>query len=128
MPVSRPLTCQFFAQLGPYTMTANGDAKYRFLIFGRTGWIGGLLGDLLKQQGETFDFANARLEDRASVVAEIERVRYGVAALSAGSPRVSRSNTLQPFSTCRAACALAVQAHTCSQRSRPDRQAQRGLV
>lgn len=46
-----------------------------FLVFGRTGWIGGLVGQLLKQQGKTFEFANARLEDRAGVLADIERVR-----------------------------------------------------
>lgn len=28
---------------------SSGDKK--FLIFGKTGWIGGLLGDLLKEQG-----------------------------------------------------------------------------
>ena len=36
------------------TMVAtNGAASdnKKFLIFGKTGWIGGLLGDLLKEQG-----------------------------------------------------------------------------
>lgn len=46
-----------------------------FLVFGRSGWIGGLLGDLLKEQGAKFEFASCRLEDRAAVVSEIERVR-----------------------------------------------------
>ena len=56
-------------------MAANGhDAQPRFLVFGRSGWIGGLLGELLKQQGEQFEFASCRLEDRSAVVAEIERV------------------------------------------------------
>lgn len=45
-----------------------------FLIFGKSGWIGGLVGDLLKQQGANFQFANARLEDRSGVIAELERV------------------------------------------------------
>lgn len=48
-----------------------------FLIFGKSGWIGGLVGDLLKQQGAKFEYANARLEDRSSIVAELDRVRTG---------------------------------------------------
>ncbi|KAK9821759.1 hypothetical protein WJX81_004923 [Elliptochloris bilobata] len=46
-----------------------------FLLFGKSGWIGGLVGDLLRQQGARIEFASARLEDRAGVVADIERVR-----------------------------------------------------
>eukprot|EP00877_Chromochloris_zofingiensis_P014903 jgi/Chrzof1/9667/Cz04g11170.t1 len=52
----------------------NGHAEPVFLIFGRSGWIGGLVGELLKQQGAKFDYASARLEDRSSILAEIERV------------------------------------------------------
>ena len=46
-----------------------------FLVFGRSGWIGGLVGEILTQQGAKFEFANARLEDRAGILADIERVR-----------------------------------------------------
>ncbi|KAG1673669.1 hypothetical protein FOA52_010537 [Chlamydomonas sp. UWO 241] len=46
-----------------------------FLIFGKTGWIGGLLGDLLKEQGANFEFATCRLEDRAAVISELDRVK-----------------------------------------------------
>jgi hypothetical protein len=45
-----------------------------FLIFGKTGWIGGLVGECLKAQGAKFEYANARLENRSSILAEIERV------------------------------------------------------
>lgn len=45
-----------------------------FLIFGKTGWIGGLVGQHLKEQGAKFEYANCRLEDRAAVISEIERV------------------------------------------------------
>ena len=55
-------------------LTAPPPLPQRFLIFGRTGWIGGLVGDMLKQQGATWEYATARLEDRAAVVADIERV------------------------------------------------------
>jgi dTDP-4-dehydrorhamnose reductase len=46
-----------------------------FLIFGKSGWIGGLLGDLLKENGAKFEFATARLEDRSSIIQDIERVK-----------------------------------------------------
>ena len=49
-------------------------ALQTFLLFGKSGWIGGLVGELLRQQGARFEFASARLEDRAGVVADIERV------------------------------------------------------
>jgi dTDP-4-dehydrorhamnose reductase len=45
-----------------------------FLVYGRSGWIGGLLGDLLRQQGAAFEYGAARLEDRAQIIADIERV------------------------------------------------------
>ena len=46
-----------------------------FLVFGKSGWIGGLVGDLIKQQGAKFEYATARLEDRAGVLADVERVK-----------------------------------------------------
>ena len=50
----------------------------RFLVFGRSGWIGGLLGDLLTSQGADFEYASARLEQRDAILADIERVRFGL--------------------------------------------------
>ena len=55
-------------------MRPRTPAAQVFLIFGRSGWIGGLVGELLKQQGAKFDYASARLEDRAAILKEIERV------------------------------------------------------
>lgn len=46
-----------------------------FLIFGKSGWIGGLLGEILKEQNAKFEFATCRLEDRASVISELDRVK-----------------------------------------------------
>jgi hypothetical protein len=43
-------------------------------VFGRTGWIGGEIGRLLDQQGAKWEYATARLEDRAGILADIERV------------------------------------------------------
>lgn len=45
-----------------------------FLVYGRTGWIGGLVGDLLKSQGAKWEYGTARLEDRAAILADIARV------------------------------------------------------
>lgn len=44
-------------------------------MFGKSGWIGGLVGDLLKQQGAKYEFATARLEDREGILKDLERVR-----------------------------------------------------
>eukprot|EP00199_Chlamydomonas_sp_CCMP681_P002912 CAMPEP_0119105632 /NCGR_PEP_ID=MMETSP1180-20130426/3544_1 /TAXON_ID=3052 ORGANISM="Chlamydomonas cf sp, Strain CCMP681" /NCGR_SAMPLE_ID=MMETSP1180 /ASSEMBLY_ACC=CAM_ASM_000741 /LENGTH=308 /DNA_ID=CAMNT_0007090739 /DNA_START=13 /DNA_END=939 /DNA_ORIENTATION=- len=56
-------------------MAANGSGEPLFLVFGRSGWIGGLMGQLLKEQGAKFEYASARLEDRSSIIAEIDRVK-----------------------------------------------------
>lgn len=47
----------------------------KFLIYGRTGWIGGLLGKLCEKQGIPFEYGKGRLEDRASLVADIQNVK-----------------------------------------------------
>ncbi len=49
-----------------------------FLVFGKSGWIGGLVGQLLKEQGIKYEYATARLEDRAGILADIERVRQNL--------------------------------------------------
>ena len=49
-----------------------------FLIFGKSGWIGGLVTEILKEQGAKFHLASARLEDRAAIIAEIEKVALGL--------------------------------------------------
>ena len=62
-----------------------------FLIFGKSGWIGGLVGDLLKEQGAKFEYANCRLEDRAAIIAELDRVRHaGRGGHAATAPRADR--------------------------------------
>ena len=41
-----------------------------YLIYGgKTGWLGGKLVELLKQQGKTVHIAETRLENRESVIA-----------------------------------------------------------
>ncbi|KAH7300439.1 hypothetical protein KP509_24G062900 [Ceratopteris richardii] len=50
-------------------------APLKFLIYGRTGWIGGLLGDACKKQGIEYEYGSGRLENRSSLEADIERVK-----------------------------------------------------
>ncbi|KAK7822413.1 bifunctional dtdp-4-dehydrorhamnose 3 [Quercus suber] len=54
---------------------ANGDLAtdqpYKFLIYGRTDWIGGLLGKLCQAQGIDFVYGSGRLENRSSLEADI---------------------------------------------------------
>eukprot|EP00244_Chara_vulgaris_P004564 TRINITY_DN19025_c0_g2_i1.p1 TRINITY_DN19025_c0_g2~~TRINITY_DN19025_c0_g2_i1.p1 ORF type:complete len:338 (-),score=70.61 TRINITY_DN19025_c0_g2_i1:334-1347(-) len=45
------------------------------LIYGRTGWIGGLLGKLCDEQSIPYVYGKGRLEDRASLVADIDAVK-----------------------------------------------------
>ncbi|KAJ6949986.1 hypothetical protein NC651_003841 [Populus alba x Populus x berolinensis] len=47
----------------------------KFLIYGRTGWIGGLLGKLCEKQGISYEYGKGRLEDRSSLLSDIQNVR-----------------------------------------------------
>lgn len=47
----------------------------RFLLFGGTGWIGGLVSEILTKEGATWMASKARLEDRALILKEFEEVR-----------------------------------------------------
>ncbi|OWM71973.1 hypothetical protein CDL15_Pgr017856 [Punica granatum] len=55
---------------------ANGaaDKPLKFLIYGRTGWIGGLLGELCRAQSIDFEYGSGRLENRSSLEADIAAV------------------------------------------------------
>ncbi|EFJ09719.1 hypothetical protein SELMODRAFT_439393 [Selaginella moellendorffii] len=50
---------------------SSGGGALKFLIYGRTGWIGGLLGKLCREQGIDFVYGSGRLEDRAGLEADI---------------------------------------------------------
>lgn len=53
----------------------NGAVKpLKFLIYGRTGWIGGLLGKLCESQGIEFVYGSGRLENRVSLQNDIAAV------------------------------------------------------
>ena len=49
--------------------------KNVYLLFGKNGWIGGKLIELLTAQGKTFHLAESRTYNRESVVAEIEKFK-----------------------------------------------------
>lgn len=57
----------------PFSPVAESDMNV--LIFGKSGWLGGILGDLCKAKGIKYQFASSRLENRESLKAEFERLK-----------------------------------------------------
>ena len=47
----------------------------RFLVFGKTGWIGGLLGEILTERGFEWAFADSRLENRQDLIQEVDKYK-----------------------------------------------------
>ncbi|AAD30579.1 putative UDP-glucose 4,6-dehydratase [Arabidopsis thaliana] len=47
----------------------------KFLIYGKTGWIGGLLGKICDKQGIAYEYGKGRLEDRSSLLQDIQSVK-----------------------------------------------------
>uniref|UniRef100_A0A7S1YXN3 RmlD-like substrate binding domain-containing protein n=1 Tax=Trieres chinensis TaxID=1514140 RepID=A0A7S1YXN3_TRICV len=55
---------------------ASPSAMTRVLVFGgKTGWLGGLLVDLLKEEGIEVHIAETRIENRESLAAELDAVK-----------------------------------------------------
>jgi 3,5-epimerase/4-reductase len=52
-----------------------GDAQQKYLIWGGNGWIAGILYDMLQQQGRGVHTTTVRMENRESVMAELDRIR-----------------------------------------------------
>jgi dTDP-4-dehydrorhamnose reductase len=50
----------------------DGDV---YLLYGKNGWIGGKLIELLKEQGKTFHLGDARTQNRESLEAELEKYK-----------------------------------------------------
>ncbi|XP_057507220.1 trifunctional UDP-glucose 4,6-dehydratase/UDP-4-keto-6-deoxy-D-glucose 3,5-epimerase/UDP-4-keto-L-rhamnose-reductase RHM1-like [Actinidia eriantha] len=48
---------------------------FKFLIYGRTGWIGGLLGKICEKQGIPFEYGKGRLQERSQLLADIQSVK-----------------------------------------------------
>ncbi|KAK7366805.1 hypothetical protein VNO80_08802 [Phaseolus coccineus] len=53
----------------------GGEKQLKFLIYGRTGWIGGLLGKLCAERGIQYEYGSGRLENRLSLEADITAVK-----------------------------------------------------
>ncbi|XP_058113167.1 trifunctional UDP-glucose 4,6-dehydratase/UDP-4-keto-6-deoxy-D-glucose 3,5-epimerase/UDP-4-keto-L-rhamnose-reductase RHM1-like [Magnolia sinica] len=53
----------------------NEGSGLKFLIYGRTGWIGGLLGNLCRDGKIEFEYGRGRLEDRKTILDDIKRVK-----------------------------------------------------
>ena len=59
----------------PAATTVPASSEPIYLVYGRSGWIGGLLGELLTAQGAHWSFGAARLEDRGGILADLRRVK-----------------------------------------------------
>ena len=72
-------TCSLLAVSAEHfkeSMYHEGQAKKPiFLIYGRTGWIGGMLGRLLQERGQEYYYGYARLHDRNALEKDIFRCR-----------------------------------------------------
>lgn len=55
--------------------SSASEKPLKFLIYGRTGWIGGLLGKLCEGQGIEFEYGKGRLENRSSLESDLAAVR-----------------------------------------------------
>jgi 3,5-epimerase/4-reductase len=53
---------------------ASQTTPFNFLIYGRTGWIGGLLGKICESQSINYTYGSGRLQDRSSLEADIAAV------------------------------------------------------
>ncbi|GAV77824.1 Epimerase domain-containing protein/RmlD_sub_bind domain-containing protein [Cephalotus follicularis] len=88
--------------------TAGGkneeSSGLKFLIYGRSGWIGGLLGKLCKDRGILYEYGRGRLENRMSLMEDIRRVRpthvFNAAGVT-GRPNVDwcESHTVETIRT-----------------------------
>ncbi|KAJ9159788.1 hypothetical protein P3X46_025262 [Hevea brasiliensis] len=59
----------------PKTNTSEGQKPpLKFLIYGGTGWIGGMLGKLCEKQGIPFSYGKGRLENRSEILDDIQAV------------------------------------------------------
>ncbi|KAJ3706673.1 hypothetical protein LUZ61_010378 [Rhynchospora tenuis] len=61
--------------MGIQTNGINGDSSsLKFLIYGKTGWIGGLLGRLCEERHIQYAYGLGRLENRSQLIADIKSI------------------------------------------------------
>ncbi|OEL23478.1 Trifunctional UDP-glucose 4,6-dehydratase/UDP-4-keto-6-deoxy-D-glucose 3,5-epimerase/UDP-4-keto-L-rhamnose-reductase RHM1 [Dichanthelium oligosanthes] len=63
------------AKVAPTSDSAMEMHSFKFLIYGRTGWIGGLLGKICEKQGIPFEYGKSRLQERSSLILDIQTVK-----------------------------------------------------
>ncbi|CAM0949088.1 unnamed protein product [Alopecurus aequalis] len=72
---------------------------YKFLIYGRSGWIGGLLGKICDKQGIPYEYGNGRLQERSQLLQDIRNVKpthvFNAAGVT-GRPNVDWCETHKP--------------------------------
>jgi len=71
VPIVMPETPMLMDSQVSVPPPAKKAKKVKFLVFGKTGWIGGMIGNLLTQKGFAWQWANSRLQDRESVEREL---------------------------------------------------------
>ncbi|KAJ7963893.1 trifunctional UDP-glucose 4,6-dehydratase/UDP-4-keto-6-deoxy-D-glucose 3,5-epimerase/UDP-4-keto-L-rhamnose-reductase RHM1-like [Quillaja saponaria] len=59
----------------PKINPSSQKSSLKFLIYGRTGWIGGLLGKICEKQGIPFEYGRGRLQERSQVSADIQAIK-----------------------------------------------------
>ncbi|VAH89410.1 unnamed protein product [Triticum turgidum subsp. durum] len=57
------------------TSSVPQKATYKFLIYGKTGWIGGLLGKICEKQGIPYEYGKGRLQERSQLLQDIRNVK-----------------------------------------------------
>ncbi|KAL6861675.1 hypothetical protein ACP4OV_017375 [Aristida adscensionis] len=57
------------------TSSASQKPSYKFLIYGRTGWLGSLLGKICEKQGLPYEYGKGCLEERAQLLHDIRNVK-----------------------------------------------------
>ncbi|KAI5062951.1 hypothetical protein GOP47_0021498 [Adiantum capillus-veneris] len=79
------------SELADLPSNAASTKEYNFLIYGRTGWIGGYLGKLCAEQGISYHYGLGRLENRAQLEADIKLMKpthvFNAAGLT-GTPNI----------------------------------------
>ncbi|CAL1394643.1 unnamed protein product [Linum trigynum] len=53
----------------------NGNNPLKFLIYGRTGWIGSLLGKICESHGIDYTYASGKLENCTSLENDIATIK-----------------------------------------------------
>ncbi|CAH1451751.1 unnamed protein product [Lactuca virosa] len=58
-----------------YTTSGISKSELKFMIYGRTGWIGGLLGKICMEKGIPYAYGRGKLEDRKMLLNDIRSLR-----------------------------------------------------